>query len=202
MQSGIGAEERQSIPRRLLDAFPDLGLGLTCAAGLLAPSGLSAALLVEIPRLVAMEFVAIHCTGFMFVVWLARWALARRAAYLAALAAAYSLVLGAIALFLGDAWPLAIFWGLIGNRALTMLLAELPDERRQDLLTHAWAGTTVLYTVAISAGMLFAGKIPAQGLLLTGFFYYTSVALSELGGWGWVFRWMQRARERPGRRTG
>jgi len=181
---------------RLVDAILDLALGLTCVVGLQAPAFLPEQLLAHLPRLVMIEFGAIHCTGFMFLVWLMSWGLARRAAYLAALTAAYSLVLGIIAFFLGDAWPLAIFWGLIGNRSLMMLTTDLPDERRQQVLTHAWAGATTLYVVAISAGMLFAGKTPAQGLLLTGFIYYTSVALSELGGWGWVFRWMQRARER------
>jgi hypothetical protein len=181
---------------RLVDASLDLLLGLTCLAGLQAPALLPGELLAHLPRLVMIEFAAIHCTGFMFLVWLMKWDLARRAAYLAALTAAYTLVLGVIAIFLGDAWPLGIFWGLIGNRSVMMLVGNLPDERRQEALTHAWAGTTTLYVVAMSAGMLFAGKIPAQGLLLAGFLYYTSVALSELGGWGWVFRWMQRARER------
>jgi len=132
----------------------------------------------------------------MFLVWMTRWGPSARAAYLAALTAGYSLVLGIVALVLHDAWPLVIFWALIGNRAVTMALADAPGRERFDAATLAWGGATTLYACLMGVGLVAGGGTDRRGILLAGFLYYTSVALSGLSGWGWMARWMARARSR------
>jgi hypothetical protein len=144
-----------------------------------------------------MEFWAVHASGFLFLAWIHDWAPLKRLGIVAGLAAAYSAALLLVVRFVGTWWPLAVFWALMANRMLDAVLRGRPREAEFDLLTHAWAGTTALFAVA---ACLVGVAGPASGaVLIAGFAYFTANALSELTGWRWVFRWMQRARARAGR---
>ena len=95
-------------------------------------------------------------------------------------------------------YPLAIFWGLMLNRSLTVILGDLPDDNAFTAWAMAWAGSTTLFVLAVCVGAVGAQADVTRALLI-GFLYFTMVGLSELTGWGWVHRWMRRARERAAR---
>ncbi len=153
-------------------------------------------------RAVIMEFAVIHASGFLAWPWVARWDRRRRAMFVPALAAAYTVPLAIWALLAGSAWPLAVFWGLMANRMLTVVLGDLPDDAAMTAWGHAWAGTTTLYVAAVLLAL--TGGAPSEGrVLFIGFAYWTAVGLSGLTDWRWVYRWMAwsraRGRNRPRR---
>jgi hypothetical protein len=201
VEGRVRAARAHGVPRILsgaATAAPDFALGLACLAGVLAPGLLPEGLRWRLPRSVLIEFTAIHCSGFLLVAWMGGWGAAKRTAYVAVLAAGYSLVLGAVALVLHDPWPVAIFWALMGNRVTGVVFGRPPDERRFQAIGITWAGTTTLYVLALCAGVLVGDGFSARGFLLTGFGYYTAVGLSELSEWGWAWRW-QGVRREPSR---
>lgn len=180
-----------------MTAAPDLVLGILYVTLLVDRSALPG-LVLPLARSVPIEFAVVHASGFLVLPWVARWTNVRkRALYVAALAGAYSLALGIVSLAMGGIWPLAIFWGLMVNRMLAVIVGDLPDDRAFTAWAMAWAGTTTLYVFSVIAGA-FGGQARLTQALVVGFGYFTAVGVSELTGWSWVHRWMQRARARAG----
>ena len=207
---GGGLERRIPEPRRAqlarrfslagaANAAPDFVLGLTYVTALVDRTLLPEAWVPQLARAALIEFVVIHASGFLAWPWLAReWKQKQRALFVAALAAAYSLGLGIFSLVVGGVWPLAIFWGLMLNRMLVVLVHEAPGDEEFQQWVASWAGGTTLYVLAVVIGA-FGGANDTTKALVIGFLYFTLVGLSELTLWGWVYRWQARARRRAGR---
>ncbi len=155
------------------------------------PEGLVANLVRAIP----VEFAVVHASGFLAWPWVARWTGRKRYQFVALLAALYTVVLAIVALALGGWWPLAIFWGLMANRMLAVLVGDLPDDRAFTAWGIAWAGSTTLYVLAVCLG-IFGGQTDTTKALTMGFLYFTLVGLSELTHWAWVYRWQAWAQRR------
>jgi hypothetical protein len=207
---GRGIEHRTPGPRRAkpacrsslagaANAAPDLVLGLMYVTALVDRSLLPEGTVTALARVIPIEFAVIHASGFLAWPWLAReWTRKRRALFVVGLAGFYTLGLGVFALIQGALWPLAIFWGLMLNRMLVVLLGDLPDDAAFREWSFAWAGTTALYMLGVCVGVLGAQTDRTRGLLI-GFLYFTLVALSELTSWDWVYRWQKQPRGREER---
>lgn len=154
----------------------------------------------QLVRAIPIEFAVVHASGFLALPWVAQWKKVRvRAAYALGLIALYTAALGIVAAAVGGWWPLAIFWGLMLNRLLAVIVGDLPDDQAFTAWAMTWAGTTTLYVGAILVG-IFAGPSNETKAIVIGFVYFTMVGLSELTGWGWVHRWMHNARARAAAR--
>ncbi len=207
---GGGLERRIPEPRRVqlarrfslagaANAAPDFVLGLTYVAVLVDRTLLPEAWVPQLARAVLIEFVVIHASGFLAWPWLAReWKPKRRALFVAALAGCYTFGLGIFALIQGALWPLAIFWGLMANRMLFVLVHEAPGDAEFQQWVASWAGGTTLYVLAVVIGV-FGGVNDTTKALVIGFLYFTLMALSEVTLWAWVYRWQVWARRRAGR---
>ena len=158
-----------------IDRGSDLGLGLV--------------------RAIPIEFAVIHASGFLAVPWVAGWKGRRKTLYALGLIALYTLVLGILSLAFGGIWPLAIFWSLMLNRLLAVIVGDIPDDRAFTEWSMAWAGATTLFVLAVCVG-IFGGEANEAKARLIGFLYFTLCGLSELTAWAWVHRWMQNARRR------
>ena len=181
------------------NAAPDFVLGLMYVTALVDRSLLPEGTVTALARVIPIEFAVIHASGFLAWPWLAReWKPKRRALFVAGLAGVYTVGLGIFALIQGALWPLAIFWGLMLNRMLVVLVGDAPDDAAFGEWTFAWAGTTTLYVLSVCVGALGAQTDRTRALVI-GFLYFTLVALSELTLWGWVYRWQARARRQAGR---
>jgi hypothetical protein len=179
-------------------AAPDFVLGALYVAALVDRSLLGEAVVTGLARAIPIEFAVIHASGFLAVPWVARWTGVRKRYYALGLVAAYSLVLAVLSLAIGGWWPLVIFWGLMLNRTLAVIVGDLPEDGAFTEWTMAWAGTTTLFVLAVGVGAIGATALATRALV-AGFVYFTLVGLSELTGWGWVRRWMHNARRRSGR---
>jgi hypothetical protein len=178
-----------SLLRRLLAALPDAGIAVTYALAAGEPAIREGALGTVLWRAAIVEFFAIHASGFLKWTWAApEWRPVRRATFVAGLAAAYSAVLGITSLVIGAWWPLATFWALTGNRIFDAALREAPQGAAMVTEGRAWAGNVVLFVlVAAVTGMAGAGRL---AVLVAGAVYFAANAVSELGGWWWVRRWV------------
>lgn len=183
-----------------VSAAPDVVLGLTYLALLVDRSLLSESRVVHLAWAIPIEFAVVHASGFLAMPWVAKWDVRKRALFVPALAIAYTIPLAIIALVVHGWWPLAIFWGLMANRMLVVLLGDLPDDNAFTAWAMAWAGTTTLYVLCLVVGALGAQARITQALVI-GFLYFTLVGLSELTGWAWVHRWMRNARARAQARS-
>lgn len=146
-------------------------------------------------RAIPTEFAVVHASGFLAWPWVAKWDRKKRGLFVAALAGLYTLPLAIFALATGGIWPLAIFWGLMLNRMLAVVVGDLPDDNAFTAWAMAWAGTTTLYVVCVIIGV-FGGTTDTTKALVMGFLYFTLVGLSELTHWAWVHRWAANARKR------
>jgi hypothetical protein len=155
------------------------------------------ALLSKLAWAIPIEFAVIHASGFLMWPWVARWQAATRGKFVLLLAVAYTIPLAILALVTRHWYPLTIFWGLMANRMLTVIVSDIPDDEAFTRWTMGWAGATTLYVGAVCIGAVGAQQDVTRALVI-GFLYFTSVALSELTSWSWVYRWMQRAREKAG----
>ena len=165
-------------------------------AALLADRTLvSAPVLSRIAWAVPIEFAVIHASGFLMWPWLARWEAPRRATYVVVLAVLYTIPLAILAFATGHWYPLTIFWGLMVNRMLRVIVSDSPDDASFMRLAIAWAGATTIYVFALMIGAVAAPSVMTRALLI-GFGYFTAVGVSELSDWEWVDRWMARARAR------
>jgi hypothetical protein len=177
--------------KRFAAAIPDLGLAAAFVIAL--RGGFEPALQDHLLRAALLEFPAIHCGGFLMWPWIAGWTGRTKVYFVAALVAAYAVVVGVVALVIHAWWPLVIFLGLVGNRATGIALMPNPEHRELDRTAHAWAGALVLFVVAAIVG----GMGGTRGAVYAAAaFYFAAIAVSELGNWWWVHRWMERARRR------
>lgn len=151
-------------------------------------------------RAIPIEFAVVHASGFLAVPWVAGWKQRRkRALYAIGLISLYTIALAIASAAVGGWWPLAIFWGLMFNRLLAVIVGDIPDDQAFTAWGVTWAGTTTLYVGAILVG-IFAGESNETKAIVIGFVYFTMVALSELTGWGWQYRWAEKARARAAAR--
>ncbi|MBI4501699.1 MAG: hypothetical protein HY700_11120 [Gemmatimonadetes bacterium] len=180
---------------RLLAALPNAGVAVAYATAAADPALRDGAMGTALWRAGVLEFFAIHASGFLKVTWIVpAWSATRRARLVAALAGAYSVVLGAVSVVVGSAWPLVTFWALTGNRVLDAALRDAPTGKAMTAEAHAWAGNVVLFVlVAAAAGIAGAGRL---AVLVAGAVYFAADAVSELGDWWWVYRWQAWARRR------
>ena len=142
----------------------------------------------------AIEFFAVHASGFLKWTWIADWDLRKRAAFVTMLAAAYSLPLAITSLAMHAWWPLTTFWALTANRLLDAVLREAPKGDEMKAEGYAWAGNTTLFVLAACVAGL--ADLSRTAVLIAGGGYFAANALSELTGWSWVKAWMTRARSR------
>ena len=178
-----------------LTAMPDLLLGLAYVALMTGSIDRASDVGRGLVRAIPIEFAVIHASGFLALPWVAGWKDRRKTLYPIGLTGLYSLALGIVSLAVGGIWPLAIFWGLMFNRLLAVIVGDIPDDNAFTEWAIVWAGTTTLFVLAVCVG-IFGGTENEAKARLTGFLYFTTCGLSELTGWAWVHRWMRSARER------
>jgi hypothetical protein len=180
--------------RRLLGAIPDLLLAAAYIAMLTNPLRGAGSQGTALWRAALLEFFAIHASGFLKWTWVTDWSVGRRATYAAGLAAAYTAVMGVLALVLGAWWPVVVFWLLTGNRMLDTAVRQAPQGREMEEEGRAWAGSVVLYVLC--AGVAGLGDLSRNAVLTAGALYFAANGLSELAAWGWVERWWAWSRPR------
>lgn len=173
-------------------------LGVAYAATLADPALRDGPQGTTLVRAAALEFFAVHASGFLKWTWVTDWDVRRRALFVAELAAALSLGMGVASLVVGAWWPLVVFWALTGNRVLDAVVREAPKGRAMEDEALAWAGGVVLFVVAAcGVGM---GGLSRASVLAGGAFYFLANGVSELAGWRWAARWMAAGRARRGTR--
>jgi hypothetical protein len=165
-----------------------------------------------------LEFVVIHSSGFMGIIWLWEKRRAERILTLLGIGVFYSLFAAGLSVRFGSWWLFGGFWMLTANKMLGVLAGMEPRERELELLQHGWAGALALYVLALCLTLMV--PLPALGLtpdvlapqhlpgahlpwtnepqqvIAAGYLYFTSVAVSEMTDFAWVFRWMANAGRR------
>lgn len=180
-----------------ITALPDLALGLLYIALMTNTLDRGSDVGRGLVRAIPIEFAVIHASGFLALPWVAGWKDRRKVLYPLGLIGLYTLALGIMSAAVGGWWPLAVFWGLMLNRLLAVIVGDIPDDNAFTAWAMTWAGTTTLYVLAVCIG-IFGGPDNESRARLMGFLYFTTCGLSELTGWAWVHRWMQNARRRRG----
>lgn len=184
------------LPRRLAGAIPDLAICAAFAVVLADPVRAAGAEGTTLWRVAALEFFAVHASGFLKWTWVSDWGLRRRASYVACLAGGYFGLAGIAGLILGSWWPVTVFWSLTANRMVDAVVRGAPEGAAMDAEGKAWAGGVVLYVlVACVVGLTGMGR---TAVLAGGAAYFLANGLSELTGWAWFDRWQAWSRRRYG----
>lgn len=208
----------------LIAALPDLALGAMFVVTWAVPDALGRRMVAYLMGVMLLEFVIIHSSGFMGVVWLGDKTRTERVLTLLGIATFYSVFAGGLALVFESWWPFIGFWGLTANKLLGVLVGRSPREMELDLLQHGWGGALALYVLAVTVtilaplpalgvtrDVLSSQRLPGAGLpwtdepqrvIAAGYLYFTALALSEMTDFAWVFRWLANARDRIARAGG
>jgi hypothetical protein len=201
---------------RVVSAAPDFALGLTFLATWIDPHRLGEKMISYLLLVMLLEFIIVHSSAFMGLVIVSEADRRKKTTAILGLAGLYTVFAGGFALAFKTWWPLGAFWLLTLNRLLTILLGQAPAGRERQLVTASWAARVLFYLMfvfatsflpiprlGITETVVRAERLPGSGLwidepqrvLAFGFLYFTVVALSELSGYTWATKMVDKQRD-------
>lgn len=201
--------ERRVTLSGTIAALPDLLLGLVYLVAWVDPAVLPWASGRYLLGILMLEFVIIHTSGVMSLIYLSAGSRMARSISLIGLSLAFSgLILIMAHRFEAD-WMLIAFWFLTANKLLIVFLGEKSQEVRSGVVTESWVAAFLLYSGCVMISFMiptppalgatlesFPATLPAfqrwstepQRFLAAGFAYFMLLGLSEMTEFAWVKR--------------
>lgn len=194
-------------PGGLAAAIPDFAIGIVCLIVWVRPQWLLADALEYVVVLMLLEFIVIHSSAFLGTAMFASGESRQRAKTVLGIGAFYTLFVAGFSLAFRTWWPLASFWGQMGNRLLSVWLGHAPSEEQKQRIQRGWGLTCVCYLLGCFATVLLPiprlgltpevvsrANLPGEGLWIDqpwrvaafGFLYFMLVGWSELYEHRWA----------------
>jgi hypothetical protein len=164
----------------LIAALPDLGMAALFLAAWIDPPRFGPDVITYLVLVMILEFIVIHSAAFMGAVAfgdlqvqaLLKWG---KAVGILGLGLFYSLFVLGFCLGFHTWWPMAAFWGLVGNRLLGATLGGKTTEENRQFVMGGWAVGVMAYLFGAFATLL----LPVPRLGITG-------GLSGVGEGIWI----------------
>lgn len=148
-------------------------------AAWVAPGNLPAKTITYLVLTMVLEFVIVHSSAFMGVLYVTPMDKWKKLGSMAGLGAFYTLFVIAFSVAFKSWWPLTSFWLLMLNRMLGALFGQSPAGREKDFVMYSWVVSVVLYLGLVFATVM--APIPRFGMTVE------VVAAEGLpGGGAWV----------------
>lgn len=143
-------------------ALPDFALSFVFLAAWISPAWFTEKMVSWCLLVMLLEFFIVHSAGFAGFVMTSRQPPGRKALAMLGLGAFYTLMIGALSASFRSWWPLASFWGLMGNRLLGGLLGRTTAPADRMFVMTSWAASVFFYIVFVFVTIL--GPVPALGI--------------------------------------
>lgn len=194
-------------PAGLAAAVPDFAIGFVCLIVWVRPQWLLDDALEFVVMLMLLEFIVIHSSAFLGTTMFASTGTRAKSLGVLGLGAFYTLFVAGFSLAFKSWWPLASFWGQMGNRLLSVWFGRAPSEEQKQRIQLGWGVTCVCYLLGCFATVLLPiprlgltpdvvsrANLSGEGLWIDqpwrvaafGFLYFTLVGWSELYEHRWA----------------
>lgn len=161
-----------------ISAAPDLAMGLTFFVTWIDPTALGDNMINYLILVMLMEFITIHSSAFFGATMISTLPKTKKSLALLGLGLFYTMFVAAFSLSSGEWWPIVVFWGMIFNRLMSVVLGKSLDGRQQVSMMSMWVVGTVCYLGGVFVTVL--APVPELGVTYE---YVQSLHLTEQGLW-------------------
>jgi hypothetical protein len=203
-------------PAGLSAALPDFAIGIVCLIVWVRPDWLLEGALEYVVMVMLLEFIVIHSSVFLGTTMVSNAEPRLKTKSVLGLGAFYTLFVAGISAAFKSWWPLASFWGQMGNRLLGVWFDRAPSEEQKQKVQLGWGVTCVCYLLGCFATVLLPiprlgitpevvarANLSGEGLWIDqpwrvaafGFLYFTLVGWSELYEHGWAAKRARAAKD-------
>jgi hypothetical protein len=184
-----------------ISSIPDILMGMAFLATWIDQGALGEGMVVSLSLVMIMEFFVIHSAGFMAGIIYGSSEPESKIKALLGLGSLYFFFVVGIAMGFQTWWPVFAFWGMMGNRMMSIFTDGSEREKKRALITKMWGNNIWCYLLSFFAAVLI--PLPSFGvsgsafshldmtgdfvdephrMMAWGFFYYVMVAYAEFRG--------------------
>ncbi len=192
---------------RILAVSPDVALAVTFLITWIRPGTFGERMVAHLVFVMLLEFVIVNASAIVGQLYVGSADREEKTNSLLMVGLFYTLLVAGFSGAIEALWPIAVFWGLMLNRLLGVMLGQAPigDERR--FVQRGWTASFAFYLVfavvtsfvplpilGITNEVVDAQELSGEGTWIVephraiafGFLYFATLALSEIFNHAWM----------------